>query len=163
MVGARGPSCLARATPPDGVGGSRWGYFLRAETMHSFYTYLEQNPRSPFAPPEPRFHEMSHGQSFLTMLRDRFTRPGLYVLDEPESALSFSGCLALVALLGELTARGDTQVVVATHSPIVAAYPGATILEVGEWGLREVPYEQLQLVDHWRRFLARPDRYLGDD
>jgi predicted ATPase len=143
-----------------GIGGSRWGYFLRAETMHSLSTYLEHNPGKRR---EPRFHEMSHGQSFLSLLRDRFVRPGLYVLDEPESALSFSGCLALVALLGELTARGDTQVLVATHSPIVAAFPGATIIEVGDWGLREVCYEQLQLVDHWRRFLAGPQRYFGDE
>ena len=115
-----------------GAGASRWGFFLRAETMHGFYTYLEQNPgRRP-----ELFHEMSHGESFLELLANRFDEPGLYVLDEPESALSFTGCLALVGHLHRILASGNAQVVVATHSPIVAALPGAQIFEVGEWGLR---------------------------
>ena len=136
-------------------GGSRWGYFLRAETMHGLYTYLEQHP----GPRDPVFHEMSHGESFLEVLSARFDSPGLYVLDEPESALSFTGCLALVGHLHALVASGG-QVVMATHSPIVAALPGATLLEVGDWGLRPVVWEDLALVDHWRRFLAAPPAYL---
>ena len=139
------------------IGGSRWGFFLRAETMHGFYTYLEENPGGG---PEPAFHEMSHGESFLEVLRDRFRRPGLYVLDEPESALSFSGCLALVGVLRDLVESGTSQVLLATHSPVVAALPGARILETGPWGLRETAWEDLSLVDHWRAFLDAPQRYL---
>ena len=66
-----------------GIGASRWGFFLRAETMHSFYTYLEDNPGKTV---EPVFHEMSHGESFLAILDTRFDRPGFYCLDEPEAA-----------------------------------------------------------------------------
>lgn len=125
--------------------------------MHGFYTYLEANPGGHL---EPVFHEMSHGESFLELVVDRFRKPGLYVLDEPESALSFQGCLSLVGVLTDLVRAGGSQVVVATHSPLVAALPGARILEVGPWGLRETPWEELDLVAHWRSFLDDPHRYL---
>ena len=139
------------------AGSSRWGFFLRAETMHGFFTYLEENPGTG---PEAAFHEMSHGESFLEVLRSRFRSPGLYVLDEPESALSFSGSLALVGVLKELLATGTAQVLVATHSPVIASLPGARILEVGPWGLRESAWDELELVGHWRAFLDAPQRYL---
>ena len=140
-----------------GVGAARWGYFLRAETMHGVYTHLEAHP-SP-NPDEPRFHELSHGESFLAVLRTRFDSPGLYCLDEPEAALSFSAQIALVGTLHDLAAEG-AQVLCATHSPLLAALPGARILEVGEWGLREAAYDDLELVAHWRRYLDDPMRYL---
>jgi predicted ATPase len=139
------------------AGSSRWGFFLRAETMHGFFTYLEENPGSG---PEAVFHEMSHGESFLEVLHSRFRSPGLYVLDEPESALSFSGSLALVGALKDLLATGTAQVLVATHSPVIASLPGARILEVGPWGLRESAWDDLELVAHWRTFLDAPQRYL---
>lgn len=139
-----------------GAGASRWGFFLRAETMHGFYTYLEQNPG---ARAEPVFHEMSHGEGFLEILRSRFDSPGLYCLDEPESALSFSSSLALVGVLHDLAA-GGAQVLCATHSPVIAALPGATILETGPWGLRESAWEDLELVRNWRAYLDAPQRYL---
>jgi predicted ATPase len=138
-------------------GGSRWGFFLRAETMHGFYTYLTQNPGE--NPHEPDFHRLSHGESFLEVLRTRFDSPGLYCLDEPEAALSFSGQIALVGTLHDLAAAG-AQVLCATHSPLLAALPGARILEVGDWGLRETTYDDLELVNHWRSYLAEPMRYL---
>ena len=103
---------------------------------------------------------MSHGESFLEVLAARFDDPGLYLLDEPESALSFTGCLALVGHLHRILAAGRAQVVVATHSPLVASLPGAAILEVGEWGLRPSTWRELALVDHWQRFLADPQTYL---
>lgn len=139
-----------------GIGASRWGFFLRAETMHGYYSYLEDNPGKSA---EPVFHEMSHGESFLAVLGDRFTGPGLYVLDEPESALSFSGCLALVGLLHRIAADGRRQAVVATHSPIIAATPGAKILEIGEWGIRESKWTDLEVVQNWKDFLDEPDLY----
>lgn len=139
-----------------GVGASRWGFFLRAETMHAFYTYLEDNPSTG---PEPVFHEMSHGESFLAILDTRFDRPGFYCLDEPEAALSFSSTLALMATLQRIALHGG-QVLCATHSPILASLPGARVLELGEWGMRETRWEDLELVHHWRAYLDSPRRYL---
>lgn len=139
-----------------GAGAPRWGFFLRAETMHGYYTYLEQNPGYR---PDPRFHELSHGEGFLEILRSRFDSPGLYCLDEPESALSFSSSLALVGVLDELAAGGG-QVICATHSPVVCSLPGATILEIGEWGIRKSTWEDLLLVRNWRAYLDAPARYL---
>ncbi|MGW6200311.1 AAA family ATPase [Kribbella sp. NPDC055110] len=140
-----------------GVGSKRAGFFLRAETMHGFYTYLEQNP-SPFRE-DPVFHELSHGESFLSLINDRFTREGFYCLDEPESALSFSSSLAVVGVLNSLAETGS-QVLCATHSPVIAALPGATILEVGEWGIRRTTWEALELVQNWKAYLQAPERYL---
>ena len=131
-----------------------WSYFLRADTMHGFYTYLEENPgRS-----QERFHELSHGEGFLEILRTRVNEPGFYLMDEPDAPLSFTACLGLVALLHDLVQLGS-QAVVATHSPILAAVPGASILELGDWGIRTASWEDLDLVGHWRRFLAAPDSY----
>ena len=128
--------------------------------MHNFYTYLEQNPGSPQDEDqrEPLFHEMSHGESFLEVLARRFDTAGFYCLDEPEAALSFTSTLSLMSTLLDLTARGG-QVLCATHSPVLASLPGARLLEVGEWGLRETAWEDLDLVWHWRRFLTTPQAY----
>lgn len=139
-----------------GVGAPRWGYFLRAETMYSFYTYLEENPSDR---PEPIFHEMSHGESFLAILDTRFDAPGFYCLDEPEAALSFGSTLTLIATLHRIASEGG-QVLCATHSPILASLPGAKIVEVGEWGMRPSRWEDLELVTQWRSYLAVPERYL---
>jgi predicted ATPase len=141
-----------------GAGSTKWGFFLRAETMHGFYSYLERNPK-PSGPPEPVFHEMSHGESFLNLISDRFSRPGFYCLDEPESALSFSSSLAVIGVLNRL-AEGGSQVLCATHSPVIAALPGATILEVGDWGIRRTTWEDLKLVQNWKAYLQAPERYL---
>lgn len=140
------------------AGATKRGYFLRAETMHGLYTYLEQHP-SPYRP-DPRFHEFSHGESFLELLISKFKGEGLWVLDEPESALSVSGCLALLGHLKALLADGKSQVIMSTHSPLLAALPGATIHEVGPWGLRDSSWEDLDLVRTWKSFLDSPERYL---
>lgn len=137
------------------AGAPRWGFFLRAETMHGFYSYLEEHSGR-F---DPNFHELSHGESFLEILRTRFDSPGLYCLDEPEAALSFSAQIALIATLHEM-AQGGAQILCATHSPLLAALPGATILETGPWGIRSTSYDELELVGHWKSFLAEPMRYL---
>jgi hypothetical protein len=121
--------------------------------MHGLISYLEENP--PPHAPEPLFHEMSHGEGFLEFLHDRVNQQGFYLLDEPEAPLSFTASLSLVSTLTELVTAGS-QLVVATHSPVLAATPGATILEVGEWGLRETTWE-LELVGSWRRLLADPE------
>lgn len=141
-----------------GPGASRWGFFLRAETMHGWYSYIEDHPRTS-GDDDVAFHEMSHGESFLAVLESRFTGQGFFCLDEPEAALSFSSTLGLVAALQRVVARRG-QVLCATHSPVLAAMPGARILEVGPWGLRESAWEDLEVVDHWRRYLAEPWAYL---
>jgi predicted ATPase len=102
---------------------------------------------------------MSHGESFLALLDTRFDSSAFYCLDEPEAALSFSSTLGLIAVLQRVAASGG-QVLCATHSPVLAATPGARILEVGKWGLRETAWGELDLVGHWQRFLAAPERYL---
>jgi predicted ATPase len=131
-----------------------WAYFLRADTMHGLYSYLEANPgRSP-----ERLHTLSHGEGFLQMLRTRVNQPGFYLMDEPDAPLSFIASLGLVALLRDLASAG-AQAVVATHSPIVAAAPGARILELGDWGMRPAGWGELDIVRHWRRFLQEPDAY----
>ncbi len=135
-------------------GAPRWGFFLRAETMHGYFTRLES-----FSAAGARLHAMSHGESFLELLRTRFDAPGFYCLDEPEAGLSFSAQLALVGTLHDLSAAGG-QVLCATHSPLLAALPRARVLEVGGWGFREKVWEELQLVAHWRRYLEAPRSYL---
>jgi predicted ATPase len=129
-------------------------YFLRAETMHGLYTYLQDEVGD-----AGKFHESSHGEGFLDLLQRRFHGYGFYLMDEPEAPLSFTSTLSLVARLDALRADG-AQVVVATHSPLLTALPGATILELGEHGIRRVTWEDLEIVAHWRQFLDRPGSYL---
>lgn len=136
-----------------GAGASKQGFFLRAETMHGFFTYLES------IGDEGDFHERSHGESFLDLVSARSRVRGLWVLDEPESALSLPGCLALIGLLRDLVEQGS-QVILSTHSPVLAAYPDADLYEVGEWGIRACDYDDLDLVRNWRGFLESPQRYL---
>lgn len=138
-------------------GASRWGYFLRDETLHGLYSYLEANPS--WHAQDPNFHELSHGEAFLRMLGDRARGAGTYLLDEPDAALSFGGSLALVTAILDLV-RAGAQVVVATHSPVVAALPGAQLLEVGDWGLRPARWDELELTLSWRQFLNDPTSYL---
>ncbi len=136
-------------------GAPRWSYFLRAETMHGLFTYLESAGPSRDA----AFHEMSHGESFLELVRSRFDDVGFYLLDEPESALSFSACLGLIASFDDL-AHAGAQVLCATHSPLLCALPGATVLQLDEDGFRPVAWEDLDLVGNWRAYLEAPQRYL---
>jgi predicted ATPase len=102
---------------------------------------------------------MSHGESFLALLERKIDSPGFFCLDEPEAALSFQSTLRYMAQLDTL-AKAGAQIVCATHSPVLASLPGATILELGEWGIRETTWEELEIVQHWRSFLEAPGRYL---
>jgi predicted ATPase len=140
-------------------GGGKGGFFLRAEKMDELFSAV--GPEGLWA---DRFggvdlHARSHGQAFLQVLKTRVVDPGLYLFDEPEAALSFTSCLGLIALLAQIPSEGS-QAIVATHSPLIAATPGATLIEVGEWGMRKVAYGELELVRSWRDFLASPERYL---
>jgi len=111
-----------------------------------------------FTLPLTVFHQLSHGEGFLEILRTRVNQVGFYLMDEPDAPLSFTASLGLAALLHDLVVAGS-QLVVATHSPIVAALPGASILELGDWGFRPTVWEELYLVGAWRRFMTEPASY----
>ena len=101
----------------------------------------------------------SHGQSFLRLFRSRFVPGGLYLLDEPEAPLSPQSQLGLMAMMAEMVAE-DAQFIIATHSPVLLAYPGARILSFDEVPVRRVEYGELESVRLVREFLAEPARYL---
>ena len=135
------------------------GFFLRAESMHEFLDH-EDTRASKKAWGDERLQARSHGESFLTVLRHRFEDVGVYFLDEPESALSFQSCLGLVSLLATMRREGS-QIIVATHSPLLVSLPGATLLEIGEDGIRRVAsYDDLALVKSWRHFMSAPGQFL---
>jgi predicted ATPase len=138
------------------------GCFLRAESMHALFGEIDAGAAAHTGATAAfggALNVRSHGESFLAYLESRLTERGLFVLDEPEAALSFTSCLRLLAILGAV-ADGGSQVVLATHSPVLAAFPGATILEFGEHGVRPRSWADLELVEHWRAFLDRPELYL---
>lgn len=144
----------------------RTGFFLRAESYYNVASEIERLDRDPGSPPLlPAYggvspHERSHGESFLDLVTHRFGPNGLYLLDEPEAALSVRGCMAVLARLAEL-ARQGSQIVVATHSPILLALPGATIHEIDDSGeITQVDYDDALPVRLTRDFLAAPQRYL---
>ncbi|HEY0002469.1 MAG TPA: AAA family ATPase [Actinoplanes sp.] len=135
-------------------------YFLRAETTHGLYTYLEELPDLPSQKnPDRDLHDRSHGEGFLALLERKFQGYGIYLMDEPEAPLSFTSTLGLLARLDDLRAEG-AQVVVATHSPVLTALPDATILELGPHGIRRADWAELEIVGNWRRFLNAPGAYL---
>jgi predicted ATPase len=135
------------------------GFFLRAEAMHQFLEAEDTGPHKQAWGGEA-LNARSHGESFLTVLRYRFEDVGVYFLDEPESALSFHSCLGLVSLLDTMRREGS-QIIVATHSPLLASLPGATLLELGEHGIRQAnSFDDLLLVQNWRLFLDDPHRFL---
>ena len=137
-----------------GAASDRGAFFLRAETMHENMAYLMEIG----AGRGHAYSQQSHGQMFIEMLSGKFMDLGLWILDEPESALSFTASLSLLQLIRERERAGH-QTIMATHSPVLASAEGAKLVEVGEWGLRESPWNRLDMVDHWRRFLHDPTRY----
>jgi predicted ATPase len=141
----------------------RTGYFLRAESFYNVATTIDDLDAEPGgqrlidAYGGVSLHERSHGESFLALAVHRFGPGGLYVLDEPEAALSVKGCLGLLARMHDLVLEGS-QFVLATHSPILMAYPDATILELSDDGLRPVAWADVEHVQLTRAFLDDPDR-----
>ena len=140
----------------------RNGYFLRAESFFNVAAVVDGAGR--FAPDlslygDVPLHEQSHGQSFLALAANRFGGESLYVLDEPEAALSVGGALALLAIMVR-AARAGAQFVVATHSPILLACPGARLYELDDSGIAECPYDALDAVRITRAFLDAPERFI---
>ena len=144
----------------------RTDFFLRAESLFTSATYLEQLPHSSGRSPLDAYggrslHEQSHGESFLAVLLHRFGDDGLYVLDEPEAALSTQNCLTFLARVHQLI-QGGSQLVVATHSPLILGYPDALIYACGEDGLEPVAYDDAEPVRLTRSVLGAPDRFLRE-
>jgi predicted ATPase len=138
----------------------RTDFFLRAESLFTTATYLEDLAPGALASYGGRsLHEQSHGESFLAVLVHRFGPDGLYLLDEPEAALSTQNCLTFLRRMHELVDAGS-QFVVATHSPIVLAYPGALIYECGPDGVQAIAYDDAEPVRLMRAFLGAPDRFV---
>ena len=104
-------------------------------------------------------HHQSHGESFLALVQNRFGGNGLYLLDEPEAALSPTRQLTLLGEMHQLAER-DSQFIVATHSPILMAYPGARIYQLSENGIEPVQYQETEHYQLTRRFLEDPERML---
>jgi len=138
----------------------RTDFFLRAESLFTAATYLDELPGdSTFSYGGRSLHEQSHGESFLAVLIDRFGPNGLYLLDEPEAALSTQNCLTCLARIHDLVIDGS-QLVIATHSPIVLAYPDALIYECDGDGVRAIDYDEAEPVRLMTGFLADRRRYV---
>jgi predicted ATPase len=139
------------------------GFFLRAESFYNVATQVDEleqvDPGLLAAYGGRSLHEQSHGESFLSLVMNRFGRDGLYVLDEPEAALSVRGQLAVLARMHDLIGEGS-QFVVATHSPLLLALPRATIYELTDDGLRRLAYEETEQLTLTRSFLEGPQRFL---
>ena len=132
----------------------RTGFFLRAESFFNVATEIERlDVGAGYG--EKKLHEVSHGESFLALAMNRFGRGGLYILDEPEAAMSPTGCFALVRRFNELANEGS-QFIIATHSPIVMSFPGALIYVLSDNGPKQVAWEDLDHVRILREFLNDP-------
>lgn len=151
---------LARAPPRPGD-----SYFLRAESFFNVATEIERLDEGPGGPPiigaygGLSLHEQSHGESFFALFKNRFRSHGLYLMDEPEAALSPKRQLEFLSILHEYCRKG-AQFVIATHSPIIMAYPDSCIYVFDNAGLREVPYQETEHYLVSRGFLANPHRTL---
>jgi predicted ATPase len=139
----------------------RTGYFLRAESFFNVATYIEdlRDPGIAAAYGGTPLHERSHGESFIALLKHRFGPNGLYVLDEPEAALSLRGNLALMRRMHDLVAQGS-QFVISTHSPILLGYPDARIYVLSADGIAETTYVKTEIVELTRSFLDARDQFL---
>lgn len=140
------------------------GYFLRAESYFNTASYLEAS--GTLRAGQTGLHEQSHGESFFALFDKRFIGDGLYILDEPEAALSPTRQLSFLARMHELV-QARSQLIVATHSPILLGYPNAWIYQASEHGLDRIEYEDTDHYQVTRNFLTRRemilDVLLGDD
>lgn len=144
-----------------GVRKPRDGYFLRAESYFNVATEIERLDEGGGGPPiidsygGVSLHEQSHGESFLALLQNRFGGKGLYILDEPEAALSPQRQLLALKRIHELVQEGS-QFVIATHSPILMAYPEASIFVCTPDGIRQRAYEDTEHYEVMHDFMANP-------
>lgn len=142
------------------------GFFLRAESLYNAASYIDELDKIACGLPMisesyggKSLHNQSHGESFIAVVQNRFGGKGLYILDEPESALSPSRQMTLLSEMKRLVDDGS-QFIISTHSPILLAYPGAKILEISDDGLTSIDYDDCYHVDLYRRFLESPKRMI---
>ena len=147
------------------AGQAKDGFFLRAESFYNVASNLEalyaDELRAGQATPygERSLHEQSHGESFLALVQNRFNGNGLYILDEPEAALSPMGLMALMLEMDRLV-KNKSQFIVATHSPMLMTFPGAEIFELTQTGIRSVPYTETAHYQITKSFLEDPEKML---
>ncbi|NYE60532.1 putative ATPase [Duganella sp. 1224] len=148
-----------------GIQQARDGFFLRAESFFNLATAIEELDKGPGGPPVinsyggKSLHEQSHGESFWSLVMHRFGGNGFYILDEPEAALSPQRQLALLSRIHQL-ANDHSQFVIATHSPILMAYPDADVFHCSEAGLKRVHYEDTEHFQIMHDFVLNPQRML---
>ena len=142
------------------------GFFLRAESFYNVATNIDKMDSEPSFGPGlinsyggKSLHKQSHGESFLALVQNRFGGNGLYILDEPEAALS---PLRLLTLLAEINAlvKNNSQFIIATHSPILMAYPNAQIYQINEHGIDPVAYKETEHYRLTKQFLNNPEQML---
>ena len=151
-------SDLAQATKVTWNRKTAEGFFMRAETFFNFANYLDEIGSTFRAYGGKSLLEQSHGESFLSLFVNRF-ESGLYILDEPEAALSPARQLSFLAILHDLETSGHAQFIIATHSPIILSYPGATILNLDSDRISEIDYKETTHYKLTREFLECPERY----
>jgi predicted ATPase len=140
------------------------GWFFRAETFFSVARYLDrvaiEDPPSPSLPTPPDFLSHSHGEGFLRFFDERCRRQGIFIFDEPESALSPSRQIEFLKLLRRMDRSGVCQVIMATHSPMLMAYPEARLLRLSKYGLEPVTVEATDHYQLMREFWADPQTFI---
>jgi predicted ATPase len=138
------------------------GFFLRAESFFNFASYIDEverdDPSILDAYGGKSLHRQSHGESFLSLFTNHFHQ-GIYLLDEPEAALSPNRQLSLLAILHELESSGRAQFIIATHSPMLICYPGSCILSLDGGSIHEVDYRETDQYRLMKDFLENPQRY----
>lgn len=134
------------------------GFFLRAESFYNTASYLDENSTM-MRYGGISFHAQSHGESFLALAKNRFEGNGLYILDEPESALSPQRLMSLLVVIDELV-KNNSQFIIATHSPILMAYPNANIWEFSETGIHKVGYRETEHYRITKQFIDMPERMM---
>lgn len=138
------------------------GFFLRAESFYNVATQVDEldyDGRLTASYGGKSLHHQSHGESFLALILNRFGGDGLYLLDEPEAALSPTRQMSMLSLMHDMV-RAGSQFIIATHSPILMAYPGADIFQLDEKGICRVEYRETEHYRITRRFLESPERML---
>lgn len=136
------------------------GWFFRAESFFSVARYLDQAALEPLSGPPPDFLSHSHGEGFLRFFEERCQKQGIFIFDEPESALSPSRQIEFLKLLQRMENSRISQVIMATHAPMLMAYPGARLLRMTKYGLEPVTIEQTDHYRVMREFCADPAGFI---
>lgn len=136
------------------------GYFFRAESFFNIASYLDGIVDGNKSYGHKSLHDQSHGESFFSFFTHRLGNSGIYILDEPEAALSPQRQLALLRIIHDLTKENTVQFIIATHSPLLLAYPDATIYACNKDQLSETSYTETDHYKITKRFLDNPDLYL---